>query len=355
LLGLLVRLLGSGRIFAVKKFALACLKLLARPVYSGIGTILCLHRVVPAAQVSLLAANRNLEITPEALDALLNHIRKQHYEIIPIDEVPAAIRKPPRRKFIVFTFDDGYLDTLTCALPVFRSHNAPFAVNITTGLIDHNILVWWHLLEHLFGHLDTLRYNDGSHKHELPLGSLEEKNLAFSQLFQHIRSCSDRTTLDAFILSLFAGTGLEPWALSNAYMMNWSNVRELASDNLVTIGAHTVRHLALSRLDPDQLRSEFLEAKTRLEAELKRPVRHMAYPFGDPETVGAREFATARDCGFTTAVTTRSTNIFRQHGGHLHSLPRINAGGDYQIIAAFSASESGFRPARQYRLRRVIV
>jgi len=338
----------------VKKFVYACLELLARPVYSGIGTILCLHRVVPATQCSLLTANRNLEITPEALDALLQHIRRRRYEIIPLDEVPAAIRKPPRRKFIAFTFDDGYRDNLTHGLPVFRSHNAPFTVNITTGLIDRRVLVWWYLLEYLFERLDTLRYNDGLHEHELPLSSLKEKNLAFDRLFRHIRN-GDPAKCDSFVPSLFAGTGLDPLALSGACMMNWDGVRELAADNLVTIGAHTVRHPALNRLDPDQLRSELLDAKTTLEAELKRSVRHMAYPFGDPETVGPREFAAARDCGFITAVTTRSANIFRQHGPHLHSLPRINVGGDNPTIPLFSASESGLRPARQYRFRRVIV
>jgi len=329
------------------------LESLARPLYSGIGAILCFHRIVDSSQRSVLSENRALELTPRELDALIGHIRKGRYGIIPLDEVPGALSKPPRGKFIAFTFDDGYLDTFTHALPIFRAHEVPFTVNITTSFASHTGLVWWHLLECLLLRDDPIRYCDGERTHELPAASLTQKNSAFEQLARRIRN-GDQTQRDAFIQNLFAGADIDPVAVSATYMMDWETVRRLAADPLVTIGAHTVRHLTLNRLDPALLRSELLESKTTLETELRSRINHLAYPFGGPSAVGPREFETASECGFVTAVTTRGANLFSRHASHPCCLPRISMSGNDSAINRFCAFESGLVAARRHPLRPLI-
>ena len=46
------------------------------------------------------------------------------------------------------------------------------------------------------------------------------------------------------------------------------------------VGAHTHTHPVLSRVSPRRARAEILQSKLELEALLKEPVEHFAYPFG---------------------------------------------------------------------------
>src|SRR5882757_4593443 len=122
-------------------------RMLLRPFYGGVGCILCLHRVVPKDDLSANAENRALEITPGSLRAVLEWVRRRGLEVIRLDEVRQRLAKPRGAKFIVFTFDDGYRDNLTQALPIFRDFGMPFTVNVTTGFISRSASVWWYSLE----------------------------------------------------------------------------------------------------------------------------------------------------------------------------------------------------------------
>ena len=337
----------------MRKLIRVALEHLVRPFYSGVGAILCLHRVTLPENRSLLPDNRALEITPADLDALIRHLQDRRYDIIPLGEVPSALASRRSRKFIAITFDDGYLDNLTLALPVFRAHDVPFTVNITTGFIDRTALAWWYCLEALLKPLDRLCYQVGTGERDLPLRTPAEKQRAFEELARHIQT-GDQEQREPFIRKLFSGSGLDPIAITSGLMMDWEGVRRLASESLVTIGAHTITHPTLNVLTPAQLRAELLDAKTALEARLGLPVQHLSYPFGGPNAVGAREFDAARECGYLTATTTRTANLFPEHRAHLHCLPRLGASGNYPVVSRFCSEESGLLTARAHRFRRVV-
>lgn len=72
-------------------------------------------------------------------------------------------------------------------------------------------------------------------------------------------------------------------------------LRDLARDPAVCIGAHTLSHPMLAKHDAAFAEREMAESRARIEAELGRPVRHLSYPVGDPTSAGTREFETAKD------------------------------------------------------------
>src|SRR3712207_6310003 len=88
-------------------------------------------------------------------------------------------------------------------------------------------------------------------------------------------------------------------------------------------------------------RHEIAGSKAVVERKLGRPVRHFAYPVGDPTSAGPREFALAREAGFATAVTTRPGHLFPAHRTHLHALPRVSVNGLHQSEEALRALLSG--------------
>jgi peptidoglycan/xylan/chitin deacetylase (PgdA/CDA1 family) len=79
--------------------------------------------------------------------------------------------------------------------------------------------------------------------------------------------------------------------------MGWDELRELAGRG-VEIGSHTVSHPHLPRLSDAELQDELRSSKQRLEDELGRPCRVLAYPFGDCDE---RVRAAARAAGYDAA------------------------------------------------------
>ncbi len=72
------------------------------------------------------------------------------------------------------------------------------------------------------------------------------------------------------------GTPLYPDGLP----LRWEQVEEMVASGLVTIGAHTHRHVDLRPLAPDQVESELAASDELIEQRLGIRPRHFAYPWG---------------------------------------------------------------------------
>jgi peptidoglycan/xylan/chitin deacetylase (PgdA/CDA1 family) len=79
--------------------------------------------------------------------------------------------------------------------------------------------------------------------------------------------------------------------------MSWDELRQLEPHG-ISVEAHTVSHPHLPRLSDDELRNELGASKRRIEEELGRPCRFLAYPFGDCDD---RVRAAARAAGYEAA------------------------------------------------------
>ena len=119
----------------------------------------------------------------------------------------------------------------------------------------------------------------------------------------------------------------------------------------MTVGAHSVAHHDLSQLSEEEARAELADSKCELETQLGRQIRHMAFPFGGENAAREREFRLAHECGFETAVTTRSANLFPLHSQYLTSLPRLGVSGNYDAVDRFAKLESGLLIALKQRGR----
>jgi peptidoglycan/xylan/chitin deacetylase (PgdA/CDA1 family) len=135
--------------------------------------------------------------------------------------------------------------------------------------------------------------------------------------------------------------------------MGWEELRQLAADPLVTIGAHTVNHVMLRKTSDEEAKSEMKMSAAVIETALGLRPRHLSYPIGDPGSAGPREFRLAAELGFATAVTTRPGMLFPEHRDHLTALPRISLNGEYQRLRYVRVLLSGAGTAINNRFRRV--
>jgi hypothetical protein len=85
--------------------------------------------------------------------------------------------------------------------------------------------------------------------------------------------------------------------------MTWDELRELAAEPLVSIGAHTRNHPILSRVNDAQLEDEMAGSKLDVERELGKPVLCFAYPNGRMIDISPESVQLSRSyfrCAFTS-------------------------------------------------------
>jgi peptidoglycan/xylan/chitin deacetylase (PgdA/CDA1 family) len=283
----------------------------------GVGAVFVLHRAAPAGTTPL---DPDLTVTADVLDHALGVARAEGFEAVSLDEVPDRLRRPGRAPFVAFTFDDGYRDNLTVALPVFRAHGMKFTVYVATGLIDRTASFWWGALARLVESRDRLDLHALGVDATVTAVTWADKQAVFSRLEAWVHEDLEgrSSTLSAWCRDL----GVDEQAELDRAMLTWPEVRDLAHDPLVTIGSHTVTHRRLARLDGDTARRELVDARATLEAAVDQPVVHLAYPYGGRAACGAREFALAAEAGYVTATTTRNANLFAANSEHLTAIPR---------------------------------
>ncbi|HTU62310.1 MAG TPA: polysaccharide deacetylase family protein [Polyangiales bacterium] len=299
---------------------------------AGKGAILMLHRVQPGPAPAF-APNARLSISPDYLRSLLVGFRAADIDVVSLDEALARMRDPTHtRRFVCFTFDDGYRDNLEHALPIFRRFRAPFTVYATTSFLDRTLAPWWVALERVIAQKREVAWVSADSEAVLrySTASLAEKRRVFAELTERFMSMT-AAELPLLLARFLNGHGFSMCDLAESEMCSWSELRSL-HDAGVEIGCHAVSHARLRCETPETVRDELSRARSLLEAQLSQPVRHLAYPYGKPEHVGPRDFAIARELGFASAVTTRPGCIFAAHTAHPHGLPRV------EVTPSFEAS-----------------
>jgi len=304
---------------------------LMAPFTKGAGVIFMLHHVRPEPPAPF-EPNRILKVTPKFLEDVIGEVINAGFDIVSLDEVARRLKeRPGERPFACFTFDDGYRDNRDYAYPVFKRFGLPFAIYVPALFAEGKGDLWWLVLEAALRKLPhvSLEMNDDICGFEL--GTSAEKDHAFHVIYWWLRSLPEREAR-AIVARLAHDAGYDPSGLCAELVMSWSELRELAADPLVTIGAHTLNHFALAKLPAKEARVEIAESVKRIEAELGRPCRHFSYPYGDETSAREREFQMAQELGLVTAVTTRKGLIQPQHQQAMTALPRVSLNGDYQDL-----------------------
>lgn len=315
---------------------------LANERLRGIGSILMLHRVCKPENNGF-APNAHLSVTPEFLDRLADALSRSIFEFVSMDQAAQRIRDGGKgnRPFIAVTLDDGYRDNLQNAVPVFRKYNIPYTIFVAPGLVDGRASLWWEDLAAVLEARNTLYFDWKGLRRELPLSNHKEKQEAFDYLMAYLTNEVSEDDQRRIVSGLCGMSGVDAEAHRVQSIMTWQELKELSSDPLCTLGAHTIGHYALARLNEQDAIAELEESRSLIELETGIRPKHFAYPYGYPAAAGEREFVLAGRCGYETAVTTRHGVVYRDHANHLTALPRISLNGHFQKLRYVRALLSG--------------
>jgi peptidoglycan/xylan/chitin deacetylase (PgdA/CDA1 family) len=269
-------------------------------------------------------------------------MKARGYEFVTLDEAVERLRKGGKTgQFATITADDAYRDNFTEALPVLERHRAPLTIYVAPALISGDVDLWWDVVDEIVGKGETISLETSRGRETIDCSTPAKKFAANARLHEHLTADVREEDQRQVLHVLAQSSGIDPDAPRRKTLMDWDEIRRIAAHPLVTIGAHTVHHYNLMRLDEETARRELTEAARMLESEVGQKARHMAYPYGYVGAVGEREVALAREAGYASAVTTRHGVLRTEHAGHLHALPRISVNGRYQRVAHIRTMLSG--------------
>ncbi len=183
---------------------------------------------------------------------------------------------------VAITFDDGYADNFENARPMLEKFDRRAIVFVTSGVVGSPYEMWWDELER--------RHLNNSHSHwDWDDHDPDEDAAAYREGFL-------RYHREAF--PIFAEP---PIARIDRRMMTAEEVASLAKGGLISIGAHTVTHPVLSRLELCRQREEITRSKWELEEITGRAVTLFAYPNGGKTDYTDETVQLVRDAGFAAA------------------------------------------------------
>jgi peptidoglycan/xylan/chitin deacetylase (PgdA/CDA1 family) len=326
------------------QMANACgLTTLATRNYGGAGAILMLHSVIGDDDRLPM---ENVHTSARFLEQMIRYYLAQRIPVLSLADALARLETGATPRFVCFTFDDGYRDNLTLALPIFKKYGLPFTVYVTSAFLERSYRdYWWGQLRHLV--MDNSAIVGGILDEHLPMRTWEEKIRAYRKL---VRWVGDGTLGVERLAALFERNHI---TASDALDQDAMSVAELAAatrrEPLLEIGGHTTTHTRLSLLEASAALNDLGQNKRQLEAIIEREVRHFAYPFGDSASCGEREFRQANAAGFKTAVTTRIGNLFPDHLEHRFALPRLRFIGPCESLGFMESQRSGAATALETR------
>jgi len=264
-----------------------------------------------------------LEVTPEYLENTIQFLRKHNYEIVSLSRVAKILNDNyKKKKFAVFTFDDGYVDNYVYAYPIFKKHRVPFSIYVTTNFPDGNAILWWYILEDLILKEARIEFQLNGLEYQYSCTNLRQKEWAYQQIHGLILN-GPSDDLKKRIQQVFKKYDINFLKKTSELALTWEQIREMSADPLVEIGAHTINHHALSKLSDSAVQKEIEGSRDKIESEINQKVEHFSYPFGTRNEVGQREFRITKKCGFKTSTTTCMANLFEEHKDLLEQLPRI--------------------------------
>lgn len=275
-------------------------------------SILIYHRVLPHLD-PLFPGETDANTFDRQLAVL-----KTYFNILPLSDAVKRIHDgslPPRTACI--TFDDGYADNAEIALPLLKKHGLSATFFVATGFLDGGRM-WNDTVIELVRRtpdsvLDLTALGFGC----IEIATTQQRTQAISALLGQLKYLPFEARQEQ-IERLCTHLQL---ALPTDLMMTSGQVRNLHNAGM-DIGAHTVNHPILARVDTAVARREIENGKETLENIIGAPVRLFAYPNGKPGQDYLSEHVTmVKSLGFDAAVST-AWGAFRGKDD-LYQLPRF--------------------------------
>ena len=240
------------------------------------------------------------EIDVEMFDRMLAWLG-DWFQVLPLGEAIARLDDgslPAGAAAI--TFDDGYADNRLHAAPLLSARGLHATLFVATGFLDGGRMWNDSIIESVRlarrKELDLESIGQG----RLAVGGIADKRAALARLIPAVKHLPVQERLRQVGIICESAEAQLPDDL----MMTSDQVREWHALGL-GLGAHTVSHPILAKLDDESARREISTSREHLERLVGEPIRLFAFPNGKPgRDYSGQHALIAAELGYDAALST---------------------------------------------------
>lgn len=211
---------------------------------------------------------------------------RKHFQVVSLADIfahpePGGSKNRPK---LAITFDDGFENNLTYALPILEKYACPATIFVMSANLDEpDFLNWADIVEVLYVSGKHSRINMMGREFIQRDGSYFAAEGASESIGDFIKNQGkDRLASLAALKQLI----VDDKALAERFrqqirLMDGQQLRTLAQSKWVEIGSHSRYHFNLGRVSNELAEEELRVSKADLEQHLQKEVASFAYPDGD--------------------------------------------------------------------------
>jgi peptidoglycan/xylan/chitin deacetylase (PgdA/CDA1 family) len=277
-----------------------------------------------------------IAVDPEHFEEQMDYVKRKRSAMAMDELVRHLNARTLPADAVAITFDDGYRDNLVNAKAVLTRYSLPACLFLATGYVDRGQPFWWDelaamTLESIVGvhceqvcgsetivldwaEADTTDDTASEWKAwEEPRTARQKAYLAIWRILRGTTEKERSAVMES--LRLRFATKQDPLAMA----MNAEEVRSFREGGLITIGAHSVTHSALTGLSKLERQREIELSGQRCRALSDMRVTGFAYPHGDMNLEVQRD---VEALGYSWACSTEGAWLTSEEH-NLYALPRI--------------------------------
>jgi peptidoglycan/xylan/chitin deacetylase (PgdA/CDA1 family) len=254
--------------------------------------VLMYHRVLTADELRCTGSHPALVVDCETFARQIA-LLKRRFTVLSVQELAVRMERgiPFPSSSCVITFDDGWRDSFSNALPILKRHSLPALVFLPVNYIGSRRLFWPEALTHMLARvaLEVRRHPERRARFQVvlaPAGLAEILDTAEDDLLRaamevvRTRRATDRPELEQLAEQLSEELGVSTADLSSVDgFMDWDQVHAMAQEG-IAFGGHGAEHLLLTQVRDADVEREVRVSKGVLDEQLQEPVPAFSYPNG---------------------------------------------------------------------------
>lgn len=206
---------------------------------------------------------------------------------------------------IAVTFDDGFEDNLSVAVPLLNRYGVPAAIYVIADCIKS--IPWYCSLRYIFANTERQSFVDPFCGRTKDLSGPLKRREAFLAC-SRVCASTPRSEIDAVIAMLEEMLDVE-YRPVRPIMLSWDGVREIIQQGH-TIGSHSLSHPNMAHISTEELQDQMIISRRILEEQTCSPIRHFSYPSPILEPHWTESTVdVCRTAGYDTAVTCTGGSI----------------------------------------------
>ncbi len=248
---------------------------------------------------------------------------KRHFKIVSISTiVDGLMTNDDIGRCVGITFDDGFHNNYVFAGPILSDYGLTASFYVSTGYIGKSRWMWTDLVDSIINRTTRRSFIVPQIGLGRSVETFRQKQKATCDIKTALKKLSLEES-ERIVLELQDQLGVESLPPHDDYaFMDWGDVRELKESGF-EVGAHSVNHPILSRIDGNDAEREIVDSVNEIKASIGNCSNVFCYPNGKIDDYSGEVMGICRK-HFRAAL---SANVGYACASDLFELRRIGVSG----------------------------